>query len=104
METWFLRSELPPEGQAKYWNNIPPTPVMDVPVPLEDFSLLKEVKALMECSPQHPVGREVSNTSLGARSYAYEDAYESSDDGNDGPLEEQMDVEDLLQELDGYSE
>ena len=41
-------------------------PVMDVPVPLEDFPLLKEVKALMECSPQHPVGREVSNTSSGA--------------------------------------
>ena len=27
METWFLRSESPPEGQAKYWNNIPPTAV-----------------------------------------------------------------------------
>ena len=77
-------------------------PVMDVPVPLEDFPLLKEVKVLMECSPQHPVGREVINTSLGAQSY--EDPYESSDDSNDGPLEEQMDVEDLLQELDGYSE
>ena len=77
-------------------------PVMDVPVPLEDFPLLKEVKALMECSPQHPVGREVSNTSSGAQSY--EDAYGSSDDGNDGLLEEQMDVEDLLRELDGYSE
>ena len=25
METRFLRSESPPEGQAKYWNNIPPT-------------------------------------------------------------------------------
>ena len=25
METWFLRSESPPEGRAKYRNNIPPT-------------------------------------------------------------------------------
>ena len=25
METRFLRSESPPEGRAKYWNNIPPT-------------------------------------------------------------------------------
>ena len=67
--------------------------------PIGGFS---SVKALMECSPQHPVGREVSNTSSDAQSY--EDAYESSDDSNDGLLEEQMDVEDLLQELDGYSE
>ena len=28
METRFLRSESPPEGWAKYWNNIPPTPVL----------------------------------------------------------------------------
>ena len=27
METRFLRSESPPEAQAKYWNNIPPTPL-----------------------------------------------------------------------------
>ena len=26
METRFLRSESPPEGRAKYRNNIPPTP------------------------------------------------------------------------------
>ena len=25
METQFLRSEFPPEGRAKYWNNILPT-------------------------------------------------------------------------------
>ena len=25
MDTWFLRSESPPEGWAKYQNNIPPT-------------------------------------------------------------------------------
>ena len=30
METWFLRSESPPEGQAKYWNNIPPTDMSGV--------------------------------------------------------------------------
>ena len=27
METRFLRSESPPEGWAKYWNNILPTPL-----------------------------------------------------------------------------
>ena len=27
METRFLRSESPPEGRAKYRNNIPPTPL-----------------------------------------------------------------------------
>ena len=52
MENQFLRSESPPEGQAKYWNNIPPTAVSEFSesmarVALQGLTCEKKTKSIL---------------------------------------------------------